>query len=130
CLGGMDYSILDMYGGEFEWDRYTVKLHKRRGADRGFTIRYGKNLVDMTQEENIAQVYTGVFPYWSDNDGNTVTLPEGAVKAEAPMTMTISWSWTAPPNGLNSPPNSSSGNTPKPTSRKTMWASPKWALPY
>lgn len=81
CLGGMDLSILDMYGGELEWDHYTVKLHKRRGADRGFTIRYGKNLVDMTQEENIASVYTGVYPYWSDNDGNVVTLPEKIVRA-------------------------------------------------
>lgn len=104
CLGGMDYSILDMYGGEFEWDRYTVKLHKRRGADRGFTIRYGKNLVDMTQEENIAQVYTGVFPYWSDNDGNTVTLPEGAVKAEGTydydniMVLDCSAEWSEQPS--------------------------------
>lgn len=104
CLGGMDYSILDMYGGELEWDRYTVKLHKRRGDDRGFTIRYGKNLVDMTQEESIAEVYTGVFPYWSDNDGNTVTLPEGAVKADGTfdydniMVLDCSAEWSEQPS--------------------------------
>lgn len=81
-LGGRDYSILDMYGGEFEWDRFTVKLWNRRGADRGFTIRYGKNLVDLTQEENCANVYTGVYPYWADNDDNLVTLSEKIVKAD------------------------------------------------
>lgn len=81
-LGGRDYSILDMYGGEFEWDRFTVKLWNHRGANRGFTIRYGKNLVDLTQEENCANVYTGVYPYWADNDGNLVTLSEKIVKAE------------------------------------------------
>lgn len=81
-LGGRDYSILDMYGGEFEWDGYTVKLWNHRGADRGFTIRYGKNLVDLTQEENCANVYTGVYPYWADNDGNLVTLSEKIVKAD------------------------------------------------
>ena len=104
CLGGMDYSVLDMYGGELEWDRYTVKLHKRRGDDRGFAIRYGKNLVDMTQEESIAEVYTGVFPYWSDNDGNTVTLPEGAVKADGTfdydniMVLDCSAEWSEQPS--------------------------------
>lgn len=41
-LGGIDGSILDVYGGEYEWDNYTVKLHSERGTDRGVSIRYGK----------------------------------------------------------------------------------------
>ena len=69
-LGGIDGSILDVYGGEYEWDNYTVKLHSKRGTDRGVSIRYGKNLTDITQEENCESVYTGVYPYWVDNDGN------------------------------------------------------------
>lgn len=81
-IGGRNYSVLDMYGGEVEWDVYTVKVWKNRGADRGFTIRYGNNLIDLTQEENCANVYTGVYPYWADNDGNLVTLAEKIVKAE------------------------------------------------
>ena len=32
-LGGVEGSILDTYGGEYEWDGYTVKLHNNRGAD-------------------------------------------------------------------------------------------------
>ena len=43
--------MLDVYGGEYEWDNTTVKLHSQRGTDRGVTIRYGKNLTDLTQEE-------------------------------------------------------------------------------
>nr|DAW16781.1 MAG TPA: tail protein [Caudoviricetes sp.] len=69
-LGGIDGSILDVYGGEYEWDNYTVKLHSKRGTDRGVSIRYGKNLTDITQEENCESVYTGVYPYWTDSDGN------------------------------------------------------------
>ena len=69
-LGGIDGSILDVYGGEYEWDNYTVKLHSQRGTDRGVSIRYGKNLTDITQEENCESVYTGVYPYWTDSDGN------------------------------------------------------------
>ncbi len=69
-LGGIDGSILDVYGGEYEWDNYTVKLHSERGTDRGVSIRYGKNLTDITHEENCESVYTGVYPYWVDSDGN------------------------------------------------------------
>lgn len=75
-LGGSQGSILDTYGGEYEFDKYTVKLHNRRGADRGVSIRYGKNLTDLKQDENVANVFTGVYPYWVDADGNLVQLPE------------------------------------------------------
>ena len=75
-LGGSQGSVLDTYGGEYEFDKYTVKLHNRRGADRGMTIRYGKNLADLKQDENIANVYTGVYPYWKGTDGTLVQLPE------------------------------------------------------
>jgi len=71
-LGGSTGSILDVYGGEFEFDNYTVKLHNNRGADRGVTLRYGKNITDIQQEENIANTITGVCPYWTDGE-STVT---------------------------------------------------------
>lgn len=82
-LGGVEGSILDVYGGEYEWDNATVKLHARRGTDRGVTIRYGKNLTDLTQEENCADVYTGVYPYWAGSDGSgLVQLPEKTLAAQ------------------------------------------------
>lgn len=82
-LGGVEGSILDVYGGEYEWDNITVKLHARRGTDRGVTIRYGKNLTDLTQEENCADVYTGVYPYWAGSDGSgLVQLPEKTLAAQ------------------------------------------------
>ena len=78
-LGGVEGSILDVFGGEYEWDNYTVKLHSERGTDRGVSIRYGKNLTDLTQEENCASIYTGVYPYWTDSDGNVVQISTGPV---------------------------------------------------
>jgi phage minor structural protein len=81
ALGGTDGSVLGVFGGEYEWDNTTVKLHAHRGTDRGVTIRYGKNLTDVTQEENCANVYTGVYPYWADSDGNITELPEKIVNA-------------------------------------------------
>lgn len=78
-LGGIDGSILDVYGGEYEWDNYTVKLHSERGTDRGVSIRYGKNLIDLTQEENCTNVYTGVYPYWADSAGAVTQISTGPV---------------------------------------------------
>ena len=72
-LGGVQGSILDVYGGEYEFDNYTVKLHASRGADNGVTLRYGKNITDIKQEENIENTITGICPYWTDSDGNTIT---------------------------------------------------------
>ena len=72
-LGGVQGSILDVYGGEYEFDNYTVKLHASRGADNGVTLRYGKNITDIKQEENISNTITGIVPYWTDSEGNTVT---------------------------------------------------------
>lgn len=80
CLGGMDGSVLDTFGGEFEWDRYTVKFHRARGADHNVHIVYGKNLTDFKMEKSIENTITGVHPYWVDNETQVVMeLPEKVV---------------------------------------------------
>lgn len=83
CLGGVQGSVLQMYGGDYEWDNWTVKLWLRRGSDNGVRIAYGKNLIDAKQEANIEETYTGVCPYWRNEEDNTlVTLPEKYILAE------------------------------------------------
>lgn len=83
CLGGMDGSLLDTYGGEYEWDMYTAKLHGHRGADHGVKIVYGKNLIDFKMERNIENMITGVHPYWKHSeDGTLKELPEKVVTVE------------------------------------------------
>lgn len=81
-LGGVEGSVLDQFRGEYEWDGFTVKLHSQRGSDNGVSLRYGKNITDINQDENIAETVTGVVPYWVSYDGEEiVTLPEKAVYA-------------------------------------------------
>lgn len=77
-LGGSTGSMLDVYGGEYEFDRFSIKLWAARGEDRGVTIRYGKNLTSLTQEANCAEVYTAVYPFWTNGEA-TVELPEKTV---------------------------------------------------
>ena len=82
-LGGVQGSILDCYGGEYEFDNYTVKLHAARGSNNGVTIRYGKNLKTAVQDENIESCITGILPYWYASTTETVmTLPELIVQSE------------------------------------------------
>ena len=80
-LGSSEGAMLEVYGGEYEFDGFDVKLHQRRGADRGVSIRYGKNLRSLEQDENVANVYTGVYPFWAD-DTHVVQLPELYVSAD------------------------------------------------
>ena len=86
-LGGTTGSILDIFGtGEYEFDKWTVKLHLHRGEDNGVSFRYGKNIIDIDQEESIASTFTGVFPYWTGlNDSQEdiiLTLPEKVLHAD------------------------------------------------
>ena len=83
-LGDTRGSILDAFGGgEYEWDGYTVKLYQHRGHDKGVTIRYGRNLTDLKQDEAIDSTVTGIYPFWSDsNSGTLVTLPEKVLHSE------------------------------------------------
>ena len=74
-LGGQQGSLLDVYGGEYEFDGWAVRLLTRCGADRGVAVRYGKNLTDLTQDSNCANCYTGVVPYWKDNETTIMAPP-------------------------------------------------------
>ena len=67
-LGGVRGSILDVFGGEFEWDVYTVKLHAHRGQNNGVSIRYGKNLTSFENERNIESFYTGALAFWEEDE--------------------------------------------------------------
>lgn len=69
-------TVLEVYGGEYKYDKYTVRLYQQRGVNRGVTIRYGKNLTDLKQDENCSNVYTGVYAYYSDGNGIVETSPK------------------------------------------------------
>lgn len=65
CLGGEENSILDVFGGgEYEFDKWNVRLLTRRGSDTDVEIRYGKNLTDFEQELDFSDAVNGIMPYW------------------------------------------------------------------
>jgi phage-related protein len=71
-LGGIEGSILDTYGGEYEWDKWTVKLWAARGQYRDFTIRYGVNMLDYNEDYDTSGCYSSCRPYWTDGTTTVV----------------------------------------------------------
>lgn len=69
ALGGDD-GFIDIYGGEVKWDHFKVKLLDSRGRDNGVTVRYGKNLKDLKQEENIEKTYSAIFAYYHQSESS------------------------------------------------------------
>lgn len=63
ALGGVSGSVLDIYGGEYEFDNYTIKLHKARGKDRGVRIAYGRNMTELKCDIDMDSAYTGIYGY-------------------------------------------------------------------
>lgn len=69
-FGGKQGSLLDVYGGEWYYDNYFISLKNDRGLDRGVTIRYGKNLTQLSQILDMSNLVTGIVPYYKDANGN------------------------------------------------------------
>lgn len=82
-LGGVEGSILDAYGGEYEWDKFTVKLWDSRGTDRTLTIRYGVNMLDYTDETDDSESCNAIIPYWKGTDqaGNNLVVKGSMVES-------------------------------------------------
>ena len=71
-LGGVEGSILDTYGGEYEWDKWFVKLHSARGQVRDFTIRYGVNMTDFQDDTDYSESFNTCVPYWADANAGII----------------------------------------------------------
>lgn len=76
-LGGEQNSILDVFGsGEYQFDRFDVKLYAHRGEDTNVEIRYGKNLINLNQTIDDSGTYNAIVPFWKSSEGELIMLPE------------------------------------------------------
>ena len=75
-LLGAEGSILDTFGGEYEFDGYHIILHSQRGTDSGLEIRYGVNMSDIEAETDASELVTAVIPFWKGtvNDADVVVI--------------------------------------------------------
>lgn len=62
-LGGVQGSILDVWGGEYEFDNTTIRLHKQLGRRSPIVLEYGRNILRAEDDQDIESAYTSVYPY-------------------------------------------------------------------
>lgn len=80
-LGGEEGSLLDVYGrGDYEFDKFAVRLYQNKGRDTDVEIRYGKNLTSINHKVDNGESYNAIVPYWlNEETGALRTLPEGYI---------------------------------------------------
>nr|DAY24645.1 MAG TPA: tail protein [Caudoviricetes sp.] len=86
ALGGVSGSILDVFGGEFEFDNNLIILHKQMGRKAPTVLEYGRNLLSVEEESLLDGNYTSIYPfarYTPSSNGSSeeshevlITLPE------------------------------------------------------
>ena len=94
ALGGVEGSILDIYGGEYEFDNTTVRLHKQLGRTAPTVLEYGRNILSAESDETIESSYTSVLPFAT----YTPDKPEGDTSDSQPDPITV----TIPENYVDS----------------------------
>lgn len=87
-LGGTQGSILDTYGGEYEWDKFTVRLWDKRGSDVDFVIRYGTNMTEYDDDTDSSESYSAILPYWVGQSSGVQTIVKGGVVTNGSSTVT------------------------------------------
>lgn len=85
ALGGVEGSILDIYGGEYEFDNMTVRLHKQLGRTAPTVLEYGRNILSAESDETIESSYTSVLPFAT----YTPDKPEGDTSESQPDPITV-----------------------------------------
>lgn len=94
ALGGVEGSILDLYGGEYEFDNMTIRLHKQLGRTAPTVLEYGRNILSAELDETIESSYTSVLPFAT----YTPDRPEGSTDDSQPDPITV----TIPENYVDS----------------------------
>ena len=82
ALGGTSGSILDVFGGEYEFDNNLIILHKQMGRKAPTVLEYGRNLLSVEEERLLDGNYTSIYPFarytpsGEESHEVLVTLPE------------------------------------------------------
>lgn len=83
--------VLERWGGHIVRDNFNIQIRKSIGQDNGIVVRYGKNLKDITCEENWDNVVTKLLPVGKDGlliDGLYIS---SAIQYDIPYTKTVSF---------------------------------------
>ena len=69
---GKEGGVLDIWGGEYEWDNFVIRHSAARGKDTGLEIRYGSNMAKLDAETDAGNLYNCCLPYWKNEDKTVI----------------------------------------------------------
>lgn len=85
-------TVIERWGGHLVRNNFNIGIRANIGQDNGVTVRYAKNLKEITCEENWDNVVTQLMPVGQDG----LLLPETYITSEVqyslPYTKTVSFS--------------------------------------
>ena len=89
--------VMERWGGHLVRDNFNIQLRTTIGQDNGVTVRYRKNLKDITCDENWDEVVTKLLPVGKDGillnalDDSASVYVTSNVQYELPYTKTVSF---------------------------------------
>lgn len=66
------FLLVNEWQGELVRDNFRIEINKSKGSDKGVHIRYGKNIIGISEKLNCDNVVTWIYPVGKDG----ITLPE------------------------------------------------------
>lgn len=91
-------TVIERWGGHLVRDNFRIELRQSIGADNGVTVRYRKNLKELTCEYDWSSVVTKLLPVGNDGillndqDPSASIYVESEQKWDIPFTKTVSFS--------------------------------------
>lgn len=76
-LGSEEGRLINVFGGEIEYDDFMIKIHEQRGNDNGVSYRYGKNIKNISERINLDSLYTHAFSYWKGTSSSSTNTDDG-----------------------------------------------------
>ncbi|MBE5970810.1 MAG: hypothetical protein E7242_11325 [Lachnospiraceae bacterium] len=90
-------TVLERWGGHLDRDNFTIGIRASMGQDNGVTVRYAKNLKDITCTENWDNVVTKLLPVGKDGillnalDEQASIYVESDISYDLPYCKTVSF---------------------------------------
>lgn len=91
-------TVIERWGGHLVRDNFRIEIRQSIGADNGVTVRYRKNLKELTCDDDWSDVVTKLLPVGTDGillndqDSSASIYVESAQKWDIPFTKTVSFS--------------------------------------
>lgn len=77
-IGDIDNSFVKVWGGELERNNFQIKMLTRRGKNKGYKIKYRKNLIGLEFDIDNTNIITRIMP----QGYNGLFLPEKYIESD------------------------------------------------